>query len=250
LPAGAAGGSRRRGPSTNRRAALRLALRSSDATTVDTARAPYWDEAIQDVALAFAPTDRCWSSTRSSRRFARRPSRARALLTAPLKLGPASAITRLAAEIGPRGHAIVAWSTMDGGDERNERCRIYAVRGRDRSFGRPQLVHRARHLNISADPRGPIRLAVAPNGRAALLWGTDSGAEFAGHCVVRIAKASPDGPFGRSRVLANGDLSDVAIRSTAGRSPSGPTWPACERGGRHRRDRRGRSVVPPRSRAG
>src|SRR5689334_23867366 len=69
----------------------------------------------------------------------------------PFTLGPASEAASVAAEITPAGRAIVAWTTIDAGEERNERRRVSAVAGRGGRFGRAQLVDRARHLNIYED---------------------------------------------------------------------------------------------------
>ena len=131
------------------RDALRLSLSAGRARTIDTARAPYYDPAIQDVALAFAPDGSlliAYSVDHAVRGVV--VSRAGAV-GAPFELGPASQISLLAAEIAGNGRAVVAWSTLDGGEERNEHRRIYAVTGRDGRFGPAQLVHRA--------PRGACR---------------------------------------------------------------------------------------------
>jgi hypothetical protein len=195
------------------RDALRLSVSAGRARTIDTARAPYYDPAIQDVALAFAPDGSlliAYSVDHAVRGVV--VSRAGAV-GAPFELGPASQISLLAAEIAGNGRAVVAWSTLDGGEERNEHRRIYAVTGRDGRFGPAQLVHRAPHLSFQASSYGPIRLAVAANGRALLLWGTDSRAEFPESWVLRTAEAPPDGPFGASRqVVSSGTPGDVAIR--------------------------------------
>jgi hypothetical protein len=63
----------------------------------------------------------------------------------------------------------------------------------------------------------PIRLAVASNGRAALLWGTDRHDPDAdpstGTYIVRMAEAGPDGSFAHSRTLATAGLpGDIGVR--------------------------------------
>jgi hypothetical protein len=131
----------------------------------------------------------------------------------PFRLGPASEAASVAAEITRSGRAIVAWTTIDAGEERNERRRVYAVAGRDGRFERARLVDRAKHLNISEDSTSPIRLAVAPNGRALLMWATATTADVDDRRTVRIADAGRDGRFRRPRQLSkDGHVGDVAIR--------------------------------------
>jgi hypothetical protein len=109
------------------------------------------------------------------------------------------------------------WTTIDAGEERNERRRVYAVTGRLGRLGPPQLVHRAPHLNSSAmtgQPGTDLELAVAPNGRALLIWGLDRPEEHSDEHSVRVAEAAPDAPFGASRQLvADGEPGDVAVLS-------------------------------------
>jgi hypothetical protein len=199
------------------REALRVALPPGRPRTVEVARAPYYDAAIQDVVLAFAPGGSLLIAYAVDHAVRGALVSETGALGAPFELGPASQISLLAAEIARGGRAVVAWSTIDGGEERNERRRIYAVTGRDGRFDPPQLVHRAPHLSFQADSYGPLRLALAPNGRALLEWGTDSRAEFPESWVIRTAEAPPDGPFGASRRIAtSGEPGDVAITS-AGR---------------------------------
>ncbi|WP_028065027.1 hypothetical protein [Solirubrobacter soli] len=132
----------------------------------------------------------------------------------PFTLGPAADITSVAAEIAPNGRAVVAWTTIDGGEERNERRRVYSVTGRDGRFDRPRLVDRAKHLDISEFGPAPIRLAVAPNGRALLMWATARSGEVDDRRTVRIAEAGRDGHFGTPRQLSSdGTVGDVAIRN-------------------------------------
>ena len=88
-----------------------------------------------------------------------------------------------------------------------------------------------RHLSFQASSYGPIRLAVAANGRALLLWGTDSRAEFPESWVLRTAEAPPDGPFGASRqvVVERDPAAMWRSAATAAACWSGPTPPACAR---------------------
>jgi hypothetical protein len=72
------------------------------------------------------------------------------------------------------------------------------------------------HLNISESTQTEIRLAVAPSGRALLMWQTAASAEaeVGDPTTVRIATAGRSGRFGRPRQLSSdGRAGDVAIRS-------------------------------------
>jgi hypothetical protein len=187
------------------RARLLLSLDGGPARVLDTAETPYDAAPIGDVALAYAPDGSLvvayavFEQVRAIRVTDRVPGE-------PHTLGPAFEITDVVAD-----RDVVAWTTIDGGEERNERRRIYAVRG----AGRPQLVQRApKHVQLAmtGQPGTGLRLSVAANGRAALLWGVDR-AEF-GEYSVWAAEAPPDGRFKRPRrVSRDGEPGAVAIRS-------------------------------------
>ena len=134
--------------------------------------------------------------------------------SAPIRLGPAFESADLAAEVAANGRAIVAWTTIDAGEERNEHRRVYAVSGRDGRFGAAERVDRAKHLNIAEFTPSEIRLAVAPNGRALLMWATAATSDEDDLRTVRMAEASRTGRFGKPRQLtSDGVPGDVAIRS-------------------------------------
>ena len=204
--------------------ALRIATRSpggnvSAAKTVEATRAVYDYRAITGLALAFGPDGSllvAYGVFKEVRGVMVSPS---GDAGPPSKLGPAEEITQIAAEVGRRGRAVVAWTTIDAGEERNERRRVYAAT-RERgapAFGRARLVHRAKYLNITAYTEATetaLRLAVAPNGRALLMWGTDRGSDIDAGYSVRVSEAAPRGHFAASGQLAgSGSPGDVAIRS-------------------------------------
>jgi hypothetical protein len=200
---------------------LRVALRSADGTlsaaqTVARARSPYDDPGVGDVALAFAPDGEllvAYSVFGSVRAALVSPSGS---LGRSVKLGPASEITQLAADIGARGRAIVAWSTYDGGEEQNVARRVYAATRAPmaRSFAAATLVHRAGARNDFAFLEPGVRLTVAPNGRALLMWRTETGRFPRSHHPVMLAEAAPRGRFSHVRRLArDGIPGDVALRS-------------------------------------
>lgn len=180
-------------------------------TTVDTARQAY---AGPGLAVAFAPDGSAlvaYSVPEAVRAVIVSPS---GEVGAPFELGPASEATTIAAEIGSRGRAVVAWTTIDAGEERNERRRVYAAFGRGGRFKPAQRVDRAKHLNISEGTPSQIRLAVAPNGRALLMWATTAGSDPDERTTVRVAEATRTGRFGKPRQLTeDGTPGDVAIRS-------------------------------------
>jgi hypothetical protein len=198
-------------------ASLRVVVGGRRARTIEVARAMYEDDyPIQDIGLAFAPDGSLlvvWAVFKEVRAAVVTSGGA---IGEPFKLGPASEITRLAAEITPGGEAVVAWATIDAGIERNEHRRFYAVRGRGSTFGVPQIVRTAHYRNDQAFTSGTgtgIRLAVAPNGRALLMWGEDTN-EIDQEFQIRVAEAPPGAGFGSSLKLARvGDPADVAIRS-------------------------------------
>jgi hypothetical protein len=202
----------------NDTAALKLARPGDDgAVTLDVPRGMYDDLPIGDVALAFAPDGSllvAYSVFHEVRGVVVPPSGEPG---APFKLGPAFEVTQVAAEIAGNGRAVIAWTTIDAGEERNEHRRVYAVTGRLGALGPPQLVHRAAHLNsmaMTGQPGTELRLSVARNGRALLLWGLDHPEQFSEEYSLRTAEASSTGAFGRSRQLVgNGVPGDVAMRS-------------------------------------
>jgi len=120
------------------------------------------------------------------------------------------------------GRAVVAWSTQDGGEERNRPLRVRAaIRPRAGArFGRARMLDHGHRVD---DPFGGISLAVSPDGRAVLAWG-----DVAGHDVERLrypvyaAVAGPSGGFGRvervldtlGTVLRPGDIQATAITPT------------------------------------
>ncbi|RKQ86117.1 hypothetical protein C8N24_4126 [Solirubrobacter pauli] len=179
--------------------------------TVDTVRQAY---AGPGLAVAFAPDGSALVAYSVPKAvMAVRVSRSGTLGT-PFRLGPASEVTELAADSSSGGRFVIAWTTIDAGEERNERRRIYAVSGRGARFSKARLVDRAKHLNIAESTPSEIRLAVAPNGRAVLMWATTASGDLDDRTTVRLAEAGRDGRFGRPRQLTrDGTPGDVAIRS-------------------------------------
>ena len=201
-----------------RRFALRLALPPGPVQTLATSGDdPYDAPALDGVALAFAP-DRTllvvWALDFEVHAALVSPTGTRRLT-----LGKTNEITLTAAEIAANGRAIVAWTTIDGGEERNTARRVYAVMGERGRFGPRRLVDRARVIDSNgfvADPQASIRLAAAPDGRALLQWGmvTAGRGRFNYRNAVRSAEAAPHGRFGKPRRLAAKGLpGDVALRA-------------------------------------
>ncbi len=193
----------RRGDASYR---LRVVLRAPGGAltpprTVATARSPFDDVGVNDAALAFAPDGELlvaysiFGEVRAARVFRSGE------IGRSFKLGPASENTQLAAVIGSRGRAVVAWSTYDGGEEQNVARRVYAATRASgaREFSPAALVHRSSGRNEFAFLEPGIRLAVAPNGRALLMWRAETGRWPRSHHPVRLAEAAPGGPFGRSK---------------------------------------------------
>ena len=200
----------------NHTAALTFARRD-DAITLDVVRGFYDDPPIGDVALAFAPDGSILVAYSVFHEVRAVVVSAGGEPGASFKLGPAFEVTQVAAEIADNGRAVVAWTTIDAGEERNEHRRVYAVNGRLGALGPAQLVHRAAHLNqmaMTGQPGTELRLSVARNGRALLLWGLDHPEQFSESYSLWVAEAGTTGGFGRSRQLVgNGVPGDVAMRS-------------------------------------
>src|SRR4051812_37657670 len=117
--------------------------------TVAHATAPYWDEGFLDAALAFAPDGSLLVTYSVYREVHAAFVSPDGKLGRPFKRTVSNEITNLAAEYG-RARGIVAWTTIDSGEERNERRQIFAVSVEHNRFGHVQLVDRAKHLNIYA----------------------------------------------------------------------------------------------------
>jgi hypothetical protein len=200
---------------------LRVALRSADGTlgaarTIVSARSETDEAGVGDVALAFAPDGEllvAYSVLEAVRAVLVTPT---GMVGHSSELGPASEVTQLAAEIGARGRAIVAWSTYDGGEEQNIARRVYAATRAPgaRSFAAATLVHRAGARNDFAFLEPGIRLTVAPNGRALLMWRTETGRFPRSHHPVMLAEAAPLGRFSHlCRLARDGIPGDVALGS-------------------------------------
>ena len=203
--------------------ALRVALRPDGAKTADVVQALYDGDGISDVAVAFSPGGTLLVVYAVDHEVRAVTMTADSELSEPVELGPAFEVTDVQAEISRGGRAVVAWTTIDAGEERNERRRVYAVTGRVDQFGEPQLVDRARHVNIAAcDPRaGPAR-GRAPRPRGAAV----------GHRPPR-----------RGRRLLDGDLLRPHGRGRNARALRATTPAVLRRRARRRRDPRRRPRV-------
>ena len=136
-----------------------------------------------------------------------------------MTLGKASDSTVLGAEISRSGRAVVAWTTQDLGEERDQ---PHVIRAATREPG--HVFARARTVDSGGgvveqdqyahDPRSGLRLAVGDDGRALLQWGALSEtSKYHYDHPIRLASASPHGRFGHWRTLAaEGYPGDVALR--------------------------------------
>jgi hypothetical protein len=128
----------------------------------------------------------------------------------PRTLGPASDVSHLVA--GVAGHrTIIAWGTLDGGEERNTPYKLYAAIG-----DRTRLLDTAPAIDdmqATDDPQTYPQLAVAPDGRALLAWGSVTGKDFGRHSFpVRYAEAAPGHAFAKPRTLVrDGTVGGVAL---------------------------------------
>ncbi|MDA0138434.1 hypothetical protein [Solirubrobacter deserti] len=140
----------------------------------------------------------------------------------PVTVGRSLDMATPVAALGTGGRAVVAWSTRDGGEEQNERTRVYAAVRAGGRFRPAQLLDRARTLSAFADdPDGDARVALAPDGRALASWTALVRGE---RKAVRVAAARPGQRFGARRTLtADGTGADVAF---TGDSRPLVTWAA------------------------
>ena len=133
-------------------------------------------------------------------------------------LGKASGVTQVAAEVAAGGRAVVAWDTIDGGEERGSPHVVsVATRAKGGRFRPAQVVDPGTTVDQDQslnDPRAAMRLAVAPNGRAIVIYGTVTGDPSHLRYPLRVAESSPSGRFrGPQPLPATGHAGDVAIRS-------------------------------------
>lgn len=154
------------------------------------------------------------------------PKRVRAMtvaasgaVSAPEEVGTADSVTSVRAGQALGGRAVIAWSTQDGGEERNRPLRVRAaIRPRsDAPFGRPRELDRGHRVD---DPLGGISLAVSSDGRALLAWGDVAGTDVDRlRYPVYAAVAGRSGGFGRvervfytlGTALRPGDIETSAI---------------------------------------
>ncbi len=203
---------------------LRLALRRPGQplgapVTIATVEDRYEGPTIEDAALAFAPDGRLlvvWPELKRVRALtiAATGSRGRTVT-----LGKASDSTVVAAEISRSGRAVVAWTTQDLGEERNQPHVIRAAfRAPGHTFAKARTVDSGGGVvdpeQYAHDPQSGLRLAVGDDGRALLQWGALSEPRrYHYDHPIRLASASPRGRFGHRRTLAgDGYPGDVAIR--------------------------------------
>ena len=128
-------------------------------------------------------------------------------------LGQASDSSVVGAEIADSGCAVVAWTTQDLGEERNQPHVVRAAfRAPGKTFARARVIDPGQGVDpeqVGHDPQSTLRLAVAPDGRALLMWGALTKAE---RHPVRLATASPTGRFGHIATLTpDGFPGDVAL---------------------------------------
>ena len=133
----------------------------------------------------------------------------------PVKeLGTADSISDLGAGVAANGRAVVAWATQDGGEERNRPLRVYAAQRPQAGapFAPARTLSRGHRID---SPQSGLEVAVAPDGRALVVWG-----DVVGRDVDRLryplyaTVAGPTGRLGRVRRIATqAGLQTVAISS-------------------------------------
>jgi hypothetical protein len=153
---------------------------------------------------------------------------------APVTIGDADSISTLRAGVAANGRAVIAWTTQDGGEERNRPLVVRAaMRARaGEPFAHAHLLRRGTTVDYVL---GGFSLAVAPDGRALLAWADVNGRHYGLYTSV----ASPRGGFGQVRrdTTLGTDLRPGDIEATAF-TPTGTALVAYYSHGRSRIARR------------
>jgi hypothetical protein len=163
-----------------------------------------------DVALAYLPDGRllmAYPTAGKVRVLAFAPNGGHAIRRATPGVELGEVTIRLAA--GADGRAVLAWTSQDGGEERDVPLQVWAVTMEpgEAPTGHTQLLDRGGAIT---DIEGTLAVGLAADGTATVGWSNASGR----HQPIRVATAPPHRPFGPARVLArDGALDDLAVRS-------------------------------------
>jgi hypothetical protein len=153
---------------------------------------------------------------------------------APVTIGEADSFSTVRAGVAANGRAVIAWSTQDGGEERNRSLIVRAaIRARaGEAFAHAHLLRRGDTIDYVV---GGFSLAVSPQGRAVLAWADVNGRHYGLYTSV----ATPRGGFGRVRrdATLGIDVTPGEIETTAF-TPTGTALVAYYSHGRSRIARR------------
>ena len=198
------------------RLAVRRAVGGFDRSRIVAAGKAAGDRNSYSVAVAFGARRDivvAYSRERGRRTIAVRTLRRGRRFDRPQVLGPDAGLVTLAVGASRAGRAVVAWAPRTVARRRTSPpwCgRRSAARAR-RGSGRARLLN-AGEANLQRAP-GRLRLAVAPNGTAAVAWSNALG-RFATTYPVRVAVVEAGKEFGPVNQLAtNGAAGDVAVRT-------------------------------------
>ena len=176
---------------------LQLALSPAGPVTIaEQQGSPPDDPGITDAALAAEPAGGftlAWAVPKHVRAVHVTPAGA---ISRPQPIGGAAAVSSVQAGAGAGGRAVIAWSTQDGGEERERPLQVFAAirPSADARFRAPQTLDRGHSIDYVL---GGMSLNVAPDGRALLAW-TDV---LHHHYPLYAATAGPKARFGTVREL-------------------------------------------------
>ena len=192
------------------------------------------EPAISDLALLAEPGGGyllAWSEPKHVRAVS---IAAAGAVGAPVAIGEADSISTVRAGVAANGRAVIAWSTQDGGEERNRPLIVRAaIRARaGEPFAHAHLLRRGDTIDYVL---GGFSLAVSPEGRAVLAWADVNGTRYGLYTSVANAHGG-FGPVRRDTTLGR-DTSPGEIETTAF-TPTGTALVAYYSRGRSRIARR------------
>jgi hypothetical protein len=168
--------------------------------------------AISDFALVAEPAGGyllAWSEPKHVRAVSIAASGA---VGTPVTIGDADSVSTVRAGVAANGRAVIAWSTQDGGEERNRPLIVRAaLRARaGTAFAHAHLLRRGTTVDYVL---GGFSLAVAADGRAVLAWADVNGRRYGLYTTV----AGRSGGFGAVRrdTTLGTDLNPGGIDATA-----------------------------------
>lgn len=131
------------------------------------------------------------------------------------RLGASSGQSDISTAAAPSGRMVVAWGTLDGGEEANT---PWIVRAAQRRPG-PHAFNATQTLDTSQSiswPAGRVAAAIEPDGTATVAWSSITGPRGAMTYPARVATAYRSLAFAAAQTLSpNAAVGDVAMSDQA-----------------------------------